>query len=102
MFNFGLLQTASPAAGGGWTTTAIWFVLMIAVFYFVLIRPQQKRTKQRKTLLSSLKKNDKVVTIGGIFGTIVEITDEKVTLRVNESTKLTFDRNAISSVASED
>ena len=78
------------------------FVLMFAIFYFLLIRPQQKRTKQRNQMLSELQKNDKVVTIGGLYGTIVDLTDDKVTLLVNESTKLTFDRNAVNSVTKED
>ncbi len=73
-------------------------VLMFAIFYFLLIRPQQKRAKQRNTMLQALKKGDKVVTIGGMHGTIAEITDDRVVLRVNEQTKLTFDRNAIQGV----
>ena len=83
---------------GNWLTSILPFVLMFVIFYFLLIRPQQKRTKQRNAMLSDLKKNDKVVTIGGIFGTIVEMTDDKVTLRVNESTRITFDRNAVNGV----
>lgn len=73
------------------------FVLMFAIFYFLLIRPQQKKQKQRNSMLGALKKGDKVVTIGGLHGTIVEITDAIVVLRVNDVTKMTFDRSAISS-----
>lgn len=91
---------AAEAAAG---TTNIWsmiwpFILMFAVFYFLLIRPQQKKTKQRNALLSQLKKGDKIQTIGGLQGTIVELTDDTVVLRVNDTTKMTFDRSAISSV----
>jgi preprotein translocase subunit YajC len=74
------------------------FILMFAVFYFLLIRPQQKRQKQRNAMLNSLKKGDKVVTIGGLHGTIAELTDDTVVLRVNDVTKLTFNRAAIESV----
>lgn len=73
-------------------------VLMLAVFYFLLIRPQQKRQKARNAMLNSLKKGDKVVTIGGLHGTIVELTDDTVVLRVNDVTKMTFDRTAINAV----
>lgn len=87
-------------AGG---TGSIWgmilpFVLMFAVFYFLLIRPQQKKQKSRNLMLSQLKKGDKVTTIGGIHGTIVEITDDTVVLRVNDTMKITFERSAINNV----
>lgn len=72
------------------------FVLMFAIFYFLLIRPQQKKQKTRASMLKALSKGDKVVTIGGLHGTIVEITDDIIVLLVNDATKLTFDRSAIS------
>ncbi|MCE5171717.1 preprotein translocase subunit YajC [Paenibacillus profundus] len=74
------------------------FIAMFAVFYFLLIRPQQKKQKQRNSMLTALKKGDKIVTIGGLHGTIVEITDDIVVLRVNDVTKMTFDRSAISNI----
>mgnify|MGYP001366416556 CR=1 FL=1 len=90
---------AADAAGSTNIFQMIWpFILMFAVFYFLLIRPQQKKTKQRNSLLSQLKKGDKIQTIGGLQGTIVELTDDIVVLRVNDTTKMTFDRSAISSV----
>lgn len=73
-------------------------VLMFVVLYFLLIRPQQKRQKTRSMMLNNLKKGDKVVTIGGLHGTILEITDETVVLRVNDVTKLTFERSAVNAV----
>ncbi|TYP73829.1 preprotein translocase subunit YajC [Paenibacillus methanolicus] len=76
------------------------FVLMFAVFYFLLIRPQQRKQKQRTSMLSQLKKGDKIVTIGGMHGSIHEITDDVVVLRVNDATKITFDRSAINNVTS--
>ncbi|MCZ8519055.1 MULTISPECIES: preprotein translocase subunit YajC [Paenibacillus] len=75
-------------------------VLMFVVLYFLLIRPQQKRQKSRNMLLGNLKKGDKVVTIGGLHGTILELTDDTVILRVNDVTKMTFERSAINSVTS--
>lgn len=88
---------AAPAQGGGGLLSLIVpFVLMFVIFYFLLIRPQQKKQKTRNAMLSALKKGDKVVTIGGLHGTIVEITDDVVVLKVNDVTKLTFDRNSVS------
>ncbi|WP_019533518.1 preprotein translocase subunit YajC [Paenibacillus ginsengihumi] len=75
-------------------------VLMFVVLYFLLIRPQQKRQKERNQMLNALQKGDKVVTIGGLHGTIVELTDDTVVLRVNDVTKLTFERSAINSISS--
>lgn len=74
------------------------FVLMFAVFYFLLIRPQQKKTKQRNAMLNELKKGDKVTTIGGLHGTIAEITDDTIVIRVNDTVKLTFEKSAINNV----
>lgn len=73
-------------------------ILMFVVLYFLLIRPQQKKQKIRNQMLGALKKGDKVVTIGGLHGTIMEITDDSCVLRVNDATKMTFDRSAINSV----
>lgn len=73
-------------------------ILFLVVFYFLLIRPQQKRQKERMAMLNALKKGDKVVTIGGLHGTIVDLNDDQVVLRVNENTKLTFERNAVNIV----
>ena len=93
-----LAQESAPGATGSiWGL--IWpFLLMFAVIYFLLIRPQQKRQKQRNLMLSQLKKGDKVTTIGGLHGTIVELTDDTVVLRVNDTVKMTFDRTAINTV----
>ena len=74
------------------------FLLIFVVFYFLLIRPQQKRQRERAAMLGAVQKGDKVVTIGGLHGTVDAIDDNTVTLRVNESTKLTFERSAVNSV----
>ncbi|WP_018130830.1 preprotein translocase subunit YajC [Effusibacillus pohliae] len=74
------------------------FLLMILIFYFLLIRPQQKRAKERNAMLAGLKKGDRVVTIGGMHGTITELDDDTVTLRVAENTRIKFERSAIGSV----
>jgi preprotein translocase subunit YajC len=94
------MLTALAANTGGFITMLWPFALMFAVFYFLLIRPQQKKAKTRNMMLGALKKGDRIVTIGGLHGTIMEITDDIVVLRVNDATKLTFDRSAINSVSS--
>lgn len=74
------------------------FILMGGVFYFMLWRPQKQQQNQRAQMLNSLKKGDQVVTIGGLYGTITDITERKVTLQVAENVEMSFMRSAISSV----
>lgn len=62
--------------------------LMFAVFYFLIIRPQQKRSKEHKQLLGDLSKGDRVVTSGGIYGTVVGVQEDVVVLRIDENTKV--------------
>jgi preprotein translocase subunit YajC len=77
-------------------------ILIFVVFYFVLIRPNQKQHKERMAMLARLKKGDKVVTVGGLHGSIVDLTDERVTLKVNDNTRLVFERSAINSLLSDE
>lgn len=92
------LAAAETSSGGGIWGLVLPFVLMFAVFYFLLLRPQQKKNKTRNSMLNQLKKGDKIAKIGGMHGTIVELTDDAVVLRVNDTVKITFERSAISSV----
>lgn len=100
----GFLLFAPPGANGGEPTNPyvqlIPLVLIFIVFYFFLIRPQQKKQKDRDKLLDTLKKGDKVVTIGGIHGTVAGIDAEKKTVlvQVGDNMKIKFDRSAISSI----
>jgi preprotein translocase subunit YajC len=71
-------------------------VLMIGVFYFFMIRPQMKKQKELKKFREALKPGDKVVTIGGIHGKILEISDATVLIQ-SEGTKIRLDKAAISS-----
>jgi preprotein translocase subunit YajC len=74
------------------------FVAIIAIFYFLIIRPQNKKQKETQKMLSELKKGDKIVTIGGIHGTIQTVKEKTVIVRVDENTKLEFSRTAVSGV----
>lgn len=93
-----LAGDANP--GGGIWGMVLPFVLMFAVFYFLLIRPQQKKQKQRTAMLNQIKKGDKITTIGGLHGTVAELTDDTVVVRVNDTTKMTFERSAINAIVS--
>lgn len=74
-------------------------ILIFVVFYFLLIRPQRKKDKEAKQMLANLKVGDRVCTIGGIYGTIVRIKDDVMTIEVGENkTQLVFARWAIRNV----
>ena len=93
-------QAADGASGGaaGGIMTFLPFVAIIAIFYFLIIRPQNKKQKETQKMLAALKKGDKVVTIGGIHGTIQSVREQSVVLKVDENTKIEFNRSAISGI----
>lgn len=94
-----MAPTEAGAAGpGSIVPTLITFGLVFVIFYFLIIRPQNKKQKETKRMLEALKKGDKVVTIGGIHGTIQGIKEDSVVLKVDSNTKMTMSRSAISNV----
>jgi len=88
-----LLQAA--AGGGNPWSMPIMMVLMIAVFYFFMIRPQMKRQKELKNFREALKKGDKVITSGGIYGRIVEMQDLTVFIEIDTNVKIKVDKAAL-------
>jgi preprotein translocase subunit YajC len=107
--NFELISTAyaqtkdAPRAGA-----PMWpmFLALFAIFYFFIIRPQQKKQKDSKMMLNTLAKGDRVITIGGIYGTILNIKEKKegktdddiIVLKVSDTTKLEMIRSSIARV----
>jgi preprotein translocase subunit YajC len=93
-------ETAGAAGSttGSMMTTFVTFGLIIVIFYFLIIRPQRKKDKETKEMLSSIKKGDKVVSIGGIHGTVVAVKETTVVVKVDDNTRMEFSRNAISSI----
>ena len=85
----GLPGTGSGGSGGGGGLMGLLpLVLMFAIFYFLLIRPQQKKSKQHKEMLSSLKRGDSIITTGGIYGRIVEVNDNIMTVEVADKIRI--------------
>lgn len=95
-FSTAYAQTPGGAGGQGWMSF-IPIVLMIVIFYFLLIRPTQKREKERKKMIDSLQKGDKVLTSGGIYGVIVNIKAEEniIVLKIADGAKVEFARSAV-------
>lgn len=75
-------------------------LVFFALMYFMMIRPQQKQARERKAMLEGLKKNDKVVTVGGIHGVITDLDENTVTLRIADKVEVTLNRNAVGTVLS--
>ena len=73
----------------------IMMVALFAIMWFFMIRPQRKQQKELQKFRDSLKKGDKVVTIGGIYGTVVELKDKSVLIEVDKDVKIRVDRNAL-------
>ena len=88
----------SGAGGNAVLTQLVFFAAIFAIFYFLLIRPQQNQRKERARLLAAVKRGDRVVTSGGLHGTITGLDETTVTLRVADQTKITFDRSAVGRV----
>jgi len=74
--------------------------LMLLIFYFLLYRPQKKAQKEREEMLSSLKVGSRVITIGGIYGTIVSINDDIVILKIADNVEIEIARGSVNGVAS--
>ncbi len=92
-----LLMGGDPSSQGSPLLMILWFGLIFLVMYLLMIRPQRKRQKEHEQLLKDLKKGDKVVTSGGMFGTIFAIDEERgrIVLKISDETKLEFLRSSI-------
>ncbi|MBQ3825076.1 MAG: preprotein translocase subunit YajC, partial [Spirochaetaceae bacterium] len=91
-----LLQV--DAAQGNALMMPITLVLIIVIFYFFMIRPENKKRKETEKMIAALKKGDKVVTIGGIHGVVSQPKENTIIVKVDDGTKIEFNRSAISTV----
>ena len=92
----------SQAAGSGQGSQIMAFlplILLFVVFYFLLIRPQQKRAKTHKSFIENLKKGDRVVTSGGLYGTITGVTDDAVTIEIAEKVRVKILKSSVADYA---
>lgn len=94
-------QGGGGLGGGGLIQSILPLVLIFAVFYFLLIRPQQKKMKAHRDMLSSVRRGDKVLTGGGIFGTVTKVlNDNEITVEIAEGVRVRVARGTISEVLS--
>ena len=78
-----MVNFLTDVAGAGMGSTVIMLVLMVAVFYFMLIRPENKRKKEAEQMRSAVKKGDKITTIGGIVGTVVDVKENNIVIETS-------------------
>lgn len=99
-----LMGTTASQSGasqaGSMATSIITFGLIIVIIYFLIIRPQRKRDKEAKDMIASVAKGDKIVTIGGIHGTVVAIREQTIVIKVDDNSRIEFSKSAVSSVVS--
>lgn len=93
-----MMQPQGAEGGGGMLSTVVMFSLIILIFYFMILRPQQKRQKERQQLLESVKKGDKIVSVGGLHGTVIGVEDKTVLVQVADNVKVKMEKSAISAI----
>jgi len=96
-----LMGQPNQGEGPGLMSNVILFGSIILIFYFMIIRPQQKRTKERQKLIESMKKGDKVITSGGMYGTVVGLDEKTVLVEIADKVKVKLDRSAIATIVTE-
>lgn len=96
-------QDKAPAQGpmGGGFSLILMMVFMFLIIYFLMIRPEQKKQKERQSMINASKKGDKVVTVGGLMGTIHSVKENTVMVRIAENTIVELTKAAIASVMTE-
>lgn len=98
MWELAYAQTAQSPSGPSSLVSFIPLVLVFAVFYLLLILPQQRKAKEHREMLEKLKKNDEVMTTGGIYGKVIALTDTVVTLEVAPNVRVRVHRPQISAL----
>ncbi len=97
---YAMAPSAGEGARGGGFSAFIPLILMFVIFYFLLIRPQQTKAKKHQQLLNDLKRDDMVVTTGGIHGKITGITDTIITIEIAPNVKIKVARNNVAGLSS--
>ncbi|MGQ1948122.1 preprotein translocase subunit YajC [Geofilum sp. OHC36d9] len=95
MYSTFLSMAPQAAEGGNPLMSLLPFLLIIVVFYFFMIRPQMKRQKELRKYREALKKGDKIITTGGIYGKVAEVKDDHVVMEIADNVKIKIDKTAV-------
>jgi preprotein translocase subunit YajC len=98
MLDFAYAQAAPGAGGPGPIVTILPFILIFVIMYFMVIRPQQKKARDHQDMLAKLKRNDEVMTSGGIYGKVIDLKETVVTLEVAPNVRIRVHRPQIAVV----
>jgi preprotein translocase subunit YajC len=98
---FALSGSGTGEGGPSLFTSFIPILLIFVIFYFLLIRPQQKKQKQHQQLIQAVKKGDRIVTNGGVYGTVADVKEHVIVLRIAENVKIELVKNSIATVISQ-
>ena len=93
------LQQSAPQSGG--LTAFLPLIFIVGIFYLIVFRPARQRQKKVQVMIDNLKTGDKVITTGGLFGTVVGLRGDKLQLRIAENVKVEISRNAVASLQQE-
>lgn len=97
MFLYAQTQGGAPQSGGGYSMLLV-MAIIFAIFYFLIIMPAKKKQKMHQQLVGSLKGGERVVTAGGIYGTVTRVFEDRVEIDVDKNTKLQIAKSSISAV----
>jgi preprotein translocase subunit YajC len=95
------MAQSNDGSGPGLMANLVLFGSIILIFYFMIIRPQQKRQKERQKMIENMKKGDKVVTSGGIHGTISGMDEKTVLVQIADNVKVKLDKGSVTIISSD-
>lgn len=102
LFLTGCVPPGGEKGGGSSIMSFLPFILIFALFYFLILRPQQKQQRERKEMLESVKKGDTVLTTGGIYGKVVNINEDELTVEIAKGINVRMIRSGVSGVSRKD
>jgi preprotein translocase subunit YajC len=97
----GQQASGEPASPVDMFKSFIPLIAIIAIFYFLIIRPQSKKRKEAEKMIAAIKKGDKIITAGGIYGTVQSVKEATIIVKVDDNVKLEFARGSISTVVNQ-
>ncbi|MCG8617806.1 MAG: preprotein translocase subunit YajC [Desulfobacterales bacterium] len=98
---FAMGPTGGQAGQAGGLAGFLPIIILFAIFYFLLIRPQQKKAKEHREMIGNLKKGNRIVTTGGIYGTILNLDDTTIGLEIAEKVKIKISRGNVAALVSD-
>ena len=101
LINDAFAQTAGMAPAGSTAGVIVQLLLIFVIFYFILIRPQQKKIKQHEAMLLAIKRGDKIITGGGVYGVVEKATEDKLDVKIAESVVVSVYRATVRQVIDE-